>query len=179
MRELPQHPIVQLSYKSGILINQSISSALRIAHHDGVTDRLRGRNPASGSRKTKAVAAKAEFGDMAPAIREQFADPDGTGDDRVPAIGNVTLGVDRLVASKAAARADLLQRYEGIQPSGMADGWACRMAGFGRVAEVLGVKLLVHAPSLPLASSGDGSARESLPESGLLHRESYLGETTI
>src|SRR5262249_61848080 len=62
----------------------------------------------------EAIADKAELSDVAPPVDQQLGDPDGAGDDTVPAIGNIALCVDFLVAREAASSLDPFERREGI-----------------------------------------------------------------
>src|ERR1700739_4695973 len=98
-----------------VLVDQPFGGLALVAHHDHVIHRL-GRVPTfAAAVHTKAIATKAELGDMATAIGQKLADPDRARDDLVPAIRPIALGIDLVIARKAEPRADALQCYERIE----------------------------------------------------------------
>src|SRR6266436_5284833 len=98
-----------------VLVEQLFGSSPPVTHDDDVVDRFGRVRAFAGAVDTKAIAAEAELGDMAPAIGEKLAYPNRAGDDLIPAIGAVALGIDLVVTREADACADMLQCNQRIE----------------------------------------------------------------
>src|SRR5690349_14219705 len=94
--------------------NQPVGRAPGKTHYDHLPDRLGRKAAVAAVVHPKAVAGKAEFGDMAAAVSQQLAEADRTRHDTKPTIGLVILGVDLGITIEAATRADLFERDQDV-----------------------------------------------------------------
>src|SRR5215469_2182796 len=141
---LAQHCIAEQAGHRRVLVDRPFGRLPLEAHHDHVVYRFRRIDSLGGSISTEAIAAKAEFSDVAPTIRKDFTDSDCTGDDFIPAIGLVTFGIDLFIARKAGPRADPLQCYKGVELARPRDAKTIMPYFCDSVSGV--IKLPVHGP---------------------------------
>ena len=98
----------------------------------------------SGGVETEAIAGEAEFGDVTASVRKQLRDTHRPRHHFVPTVGDLALGINFLVAGKAAAAPDLFERDERIKLSRSRDGRAGEPRPLERSGNAAGVELLEH-----------------------------------
>src|SRR5262249_47467140 len=113
--QIAQHCIAQQTGQGGVLVYQPLRGRPLKAHDDNIVYRFGRVETFAAVDYPEPVAAEAEFSNVASAISEKLADPYRAGDDFVPAIRSVALGVDLVIARKAQTCADALQCHEGIE----------------------------------------------------------------
>jgi hypothetical protein len=152
-RQIAQRYVAQAARQLRVVVDEPVGGGAREPHHDDVPDRVGRVQPLDGIVETETIAAEAELGDMAAAVRQQLGDANRAGDDLIPTIRTVPLAVDLLVAREVAARPDPLQRDERIERARPGDRRSRQPRRIEPIGKAAAAELPVHRspPSLRMA----------------------------